>query len=137
MIKRSKIKWSNQSFVFICSYVCLFLTLHFFYKFYRLWCLWHCCCCKSYVRYECLPFGPKRSKGLLLYGHFMARFCAFFYSHQCGWASSSSSSSKAQWMLLLWYFSFSCLKKFDAIEVSSLKKYIVLVIRVHKIKGWI
>ena len=83
-----------------------FLSYLFFCKFCRLWCLWYCYC-KSYVRYECLPFGPKRSKGLLLYGHFMARFCAFFYSHQCGWASSSSSSSKAQWGMLLWYFSFS------------------------------
>ena len=87
-------------FIFYILLTCFSMLFVFLERICRLWCLWHCYC-KSYVRYECLPFGPKRSKGLLLYGHFMARFCAFFYSHQCGWASSSSSSSKAQWMLLL------------------------------------
>ena len=89
-----------------------------------MWCLWHCCY-KSYVRYECLPFGPKRSKGLLLYGHFMARFCAFFYSHQCGWASSSSSSSKAQWMMLLYFLILSkhaC--SFSYADYGSWKKHL-------------
>ena len=81
--------------IYLLTCLFVFLSLHFFYKFYRLWGLWHCYC-KSYVRYECLPFGPKRSKGLLLYGHFMARFCAFF-TLISGWASSGSSSSKTQW----------------------------------------